>query len=215
MRREAQLGTGFEPDLVQQHLAGVPERVQRVRLPAAAVQRTHPLAVQPLAQQMLAGQLVGSRRWTPTVAPVGQRGIDRGLTRPEPGGCPRARRISAAANGSSARSSSGGPRQSASASCTCEPFSSEHQEALEAQRVDQHRVDAQLVAPPARDDLCASARELLAQLRHEHLHRLVRRRRRPFTPQPVDQPVRGDRRVGLQRQDREQRPWLGTPEGTA
>jgi hypothetical protein len=45
----AQLGTRLEPDLVEQDLPGVPERLQRLRLAPTAVEREHPLAMQPLA----------------------------------------------------------------------------------------------------------------------------------------------------------------------
>ena len=40
-----QLRARLEPDLVEQDLPGVPERLQRLRLAATAVKREHPLAM--------------------------------------------------------------------------------------------------------------------------------------------------------------------------
>src|SRR5213079_1889409 len=74
------------------------------------------------------------------------------------------RRISGAAKGSSARSSSGGPRHNASAA-HMRAVLARRQQALEAQRIDGVGIDTQLVAAPTRDDLGVGARKLLAQLR--------------------------------------------------
>jgi hypothetical protein len=77
-------------------------------------------------------------------------------------------------------------------------------EALELQRIDGVRVNAQLITATTRHDLRVGARKLLAQLGDEHLHELRGCRGRPFAPEALDQPVGGDRGVGVKRQDREQ-----------
>ena len=49
-----QLGAGLDPQLLDEHLAGVLIRLQRVGLAAAAIEREHQLPVQPFAQRVLA-----------------------------------------------------------------------------------------------------------------------------------------------------------------
>ena len=53
-----QLGRRLDPDLVDQGLPGVAERLERVGLAPAPVQREHPLRVQPLPQRVLRQQRV-------------------------------------------------------------------------------------------------------------------------------------------------------------
>jgi hypothetical protein len=83
-------------------------------------------------------------------------------------------------------------------------------ELLEAPRVQLAVAEPQLVTTPPRDDLRAVAAvgEHLAQLRDIQLDHLGRRRRRLVTPEPHDDPVRRDGRAGVQRQQRQQCPWL-------
>jgi hypothetical protein len=87
-------------------------------------------------------------------------------------------------------STSGGPRQSASAS-----RAALGDQTLEAARVDVVGSDPQLVAAAARDDR-RPALEQPAQMRDVLLDHLRRRRRRVLTPQPFHQLVGGDRAAG-------------------
>jgi hypothetical protein len=89
------------------------------------------------------------------------------------------------------------------------PVLARRHQALEVQRIDGIGIHAQLIAAPTRNDLRIGTRQLLAQLRDEHLHQLRRRSGRPFAPQPLDQPVRRDRGVGMKRQHRQQPTRLG------
>ena len=73
-----QLGARLDPELFDEHLAGVAVGLQRVGLAAAAIQREHQLRVQPLAPRMpgrepleLADQL--------SVTPGGEIGLDAHL----------------------------------------------------------------------------------------------------------------------------------------
>ena len=50
--------------------------------------------------------------------------------------------------------------------------------------------------------------ELLTQLRHIDVHALGRGRRRPLTPQLIDQPLRRDNLIAMQQQNGQQRPPL-------
>jgi hypothetical protein len=86
------------------------------------------------------------------------------------------------------------------------------EEALEAHGVDRVCRDAQLVAPRAGDDLQLGAVEHLAQLRDVELDELGRTRGRVLAPEAFRQPVDRERRVGLQRQHREQRAVLRAAE---
>ena len=52
----AQLGPGLDPERLHERPAGVAERVERLGLPAGAVEREHQQRPQPLAQRMLVDQ---------------------------------------------------------------------------------------------------------------------------------------------------------------
>jgi hypothetical protein len=201
----AQLGTRLEPHLVEQDPPGVPERLQRLRLPAAAIEREHALTVQPLAQRVLADQVVELAEHR-VVSPAGQRGVDRRLARLQPEvleppdlGCGE-RLVGKVVE----------RRPAPQRECLTQVRAvlARRHEALEAQCVNGVGIHPQLIAATARDDLRVGARELLAQLGDEHLHELRRRSRRPFTPQPLDQPIGGHRGIRVQCQHREQRTRL-------
>ena len=88
------------------------------------------------------------------------------------------------------------------------------EEPLEAVRVELLGIERQLVAALARDDRAVAAasvraRQRLAQTRDVHLQRLGRAGGRMLPPQRVDQAVRGERLVGVEQQQREQRARLG------
>ena len=74
---------GIDAELTGEQVAGPPVGGERLGLPAAAVQRQHELAVQPLPQRMLSGQLfqLGGERVVPAKRQVS---VDPGLQRGEP-----------------------------------------------------------------------------------------------------------------------------------
>ena len=74
---------GVDAELAGEQVAGTPVGGQRLGLPAAAIQRQHELAVQPLPQRMLGGQLLqlAGERVVPAKRQVS---IDPRLQRGEP-----------------------------------------------------------------------------------------------------------------------------------
>ena len=116
------------------------------------------------------------------------------------------RAISAAAKASNVKSASGAPRHSPSAclstvaaasnSLIAKRVAAAIEQPLERAHVDLLGLHAQHVAvidgddQPARRASRRRAVERLAQPRDVDLHRLGRRRRRAFTPQRLDQPIR-------------------------
>ena len=143
-----------------------PVGLERLRLAARAVQREHQLAAQPLAQRVLGDERLELADEL-GVPPQREVGVDPGLQRGEAQLVqPRDRRPRA--NGSSARSASGGPRHSASASRRARrrarPAASAarpRDELLEAVEVELARLDAQQVARAARVTSRPSARARL------------------------------------------------------
>jgi hypothetical protein len=88
---------------------------------------------------------------------------------------------------------------------------------LEALRVEAVGIERQLVAALARHDHAGRAvtgltRERLAQARDLHLHRLGGAGGWTLAPELVDQPVRCERLVGVQQQQRQQCPLLAPAE---
>ena len=75
--------SGIDAELTGEQVAGALVGGERLCLPAAAVQRQHELAVQPLPQRMVGGQLLqfGSEG---IVAAQGQVGVDPGLEGGQP-----------------------------------------------------------------------------------------------------------------------------------
>ena len=81
--QSAQLGAWLDADLLHERRPRLPVRLQRLRLPPGAVEREHPLAVQPFTQRVLADQpieLAGQLG----VAPGRQVGLDRHLGGAQP-----------------------------------------------------------------------------------------------------------------------------------
>ena len=148
------------------------------------------------------------------VAAGGQVGVDRQLG----GGQPQLFQPAdlGDANGSSATSASGSPRNSASAWRAASPFGARAASATSRssrQHIDQLAVDLQLVRAPAGDDLRAAVvGQHLAQPPDVVLDHLGRAGRRLLAPQTLDQPVRGDGPVGLQPEHRQDRALLGPAE---
>ena len=203
-----QLRPRLGADRLHQRGPGLTVGGERFGLPATAVQRQHPLRVQPLAQR-----LGGNKRLELSehlaVSALRQVVLDRKLDRGQPQLLEpadlRARErllrhvIQRRAAPQRQRLARRRPRD----------------EPLKALRIDGARAEPQLVAASARDDLRAvPARcERLAQLGHVDLDDLGRRRRRLLAPEPVDQTHSRDRGVGVERQHRQQRARLAPAEG--
>ena len=201
--RRRSSGPGLDADWPRRATrAGVAVGLERVGLAPGAVQGEHPLRVQRARAAAARAPAARARRRT---RDGGRRpGRGRSRARRAASRSSSSRRISAAANGSPATSSSGGPRHSASASRGCPAATSRSKR----RDVEVLRAEPQLVAAPARDDRARRAGERLAQLRHVELHELRRRRGRRLAPQAVDQPLGGDGRAGVQREHRQQRARL-------
>ena len=198
-----QLRAGLDADLLHQHRARLAVGVKRLRLPAAAVQRQHPLRVQALPQRVLGHQRVELADDL-AVPAGGQVTVDRQLERRD------AKLVQTADLGRRERLVRHIRQRRAAPQAQRVARRARRDELLEAPRIQLAVAEPQLVTAPARDDLGAVATvgERLAQLRDVQLHHLGRRRRRLVTPEPPDEPIRRDRRARVQRQQRQQRPWL-------
>ena len=95
-----ELGSGLDPELLDEHLARPSIGLQRIGLAPAAVQREHQLRVQLLAPRMLGGQAARSgtsSAWRPAARPA-----SHAQPRRPPAAAPPASRARVAANGSEA-----------------------------------------------------------------------------------------------------------------
>ena len=151
------------------------------------------------------------------MAAGGQVGVDRELAR-RVSRSSSSRRISAFANGSSARSASGSPLNSASAWRAVSPGAPFAVAASATSRSSrwtstQLAVDPQLVRAPAGEDLRAAVgAERLAQPPDVVLDHLRGARRGRLAPQALDQPVGRDGPVRLQPEHRQDRALLRSAE---
>ena len=73
-----EFGARFDPELLDEDLAGVAIGLQRVGLAAAAIEREHQLGVQPLTPWVLGGELLELADQV-GVAPGGELGVDAHL----------------------------------------------------------------------------------------------------------------------------------------
>ncbi len=213
-----QLGPWLDPDLLDQRRACLAVGVEGLGLAPVTVEGEHALRVKALAQGLL-----GDQRLEPGedlgVAPGGELGVDRQLERPqvkllepadlgggeglvgdvgEGGAAPQLERGAGQAVGPARRLASGLLDQ-----------------LLEAQGVDGVRGQAQLVAAPAGEDLrlCAALAEGLAQARDVSLDVLGGARRGVVSPERVDQPIAAERRVRIEREQRDDAALLASPQG--
>ena len=92
----------------------------------------------------------------------------------------------------------------------CERFSSVPEEALEAVQIELVALDVEYVAGWASRQSCVSER--FPEPRDVVVEGMARRRRRPLSPEAIDEAVAGDDLVGVQEEDREQRTLLRAPE---
>ena len=198
-----QLRAGLHADLLHQHRSRLAVGVERLRLPTAAIQGQHALRVQALPQRVLGHQRVELADDL-AVPAGGQVTVDRQLERRD------TKLVQTADLGRRERLVRHIRQRRAAPQTQRVARRARRDELLEAPRIQLPVAEPQLVTAPARDDLGAVATvgERLAQLRDVQLHHLGRCGRRLLTPEPPDEPIRRDRRTGVQRQQREQRPWL-------
>jgi hypothetical protein len=216
----AQLRSGFEPELGVECGARRAERGQRVGVAAGAVEREHQLAVQALVPRVLADQLLelADQLVVPAEPQIGVHPIlecgkaqlvqapDLGLRealiahlrqrRP----APQPQRVAQDLRG--ARGVALLQRPSAVLRARPKHLG------VQLPRPDREQVAAGRRAQPRRASN-VGALERLAQPRDGQLQALDRARRGRLASQLLDQPIDRHRLVGMQQQQREQRPLLG------
>ena len=205
------------PELLDERVARVLVGRQRLGLAPGTVEREHQLGTRPFAERLGGDdrlELADELRMTPEreigVDPILDRG-DAQLFQAA---------ASVAANGSPATSASAGPRQRPSAAVNRSAASSVapptrrrarlRGQALEAGEVELVGLDADRVAAAA--SLQAVGAERTAQAGHVDLHRLRRAGRRGLAPEGVDEALDGDRLVGVEQEDGEERALLRAAE---
>ena len=200
-----EVGSRLDADLFHERGARVAVGLERLGLPAAAVEREHPLAVHVLAQRVLGGQRVELADHL-GVSPGLQVGVDRHL------GGAQAQFFEAA--------DLGGRERLLGEVCQWLTAPQRERVARQAlveqplgqQDVDHALGDLQLVPAPVGHDPDAVLPEHASQVRHVELHHLRPARRRLVAPEPFREMVRGDRAARLQGQHREHRPLLAGAE---
>jgi hypothetical protein len=218
LQRRARL----EPEFVDEDLARVAVDVERLRLPARAVERRHERQPRALAERVLGheGLELGHRL---AVAPEREVGVEAELERRETDLLePDDRGLREALVGdvgerrtAPQRQRLAEPRRGLGRHAAGEQAPSLVHEPLEAVEVEFVRPDPHDVPRRARRQHVL--RERLAQPRHVDPQRRGGTLRRLVPPQFVDQPLRGDDLVGMQQEHREQRPGPATAKrhGTA
>ena len=172
-----QLRPRLYADRLDERRARLTVGVQRVSLPAAAIQRQHPQGVQALAQRLLGDERLELADHSDVPA-GGQIVLDGELDRGEPQILqPADLQRSEWLRGDIVKRRPAPQRQ-------CVARRSLGHQTLKAPGVDIAGPETQLVAATARDDLGAvpARRQHLAQLRNVDLHHLRRGRRRLLTP---------------------------------
>ena len=204
----AQRGSGLDADLLDERGSRLPVGLQRLRLASRAVQREHPLRLQPFAQRVAGDEhlelcedlAMAARRQVAVDRTFGRGQVqllepadlagrerlprDVGQRRPAPQRERLARQVV-------------------------------RDERREAQRIDVAVAEAQLVPAPAGDDLRAVAAgcQRLANLRDVELHHLGRRGRRILAPERLDESLARHRRALVEGQHGQQRPRLAPADG--
>jgi hypothetical protein len=206
--QSAQLGAGLDADLLHQGGPGLAVGSECVRLATRAVQREHPLRMQLLAQRLVQHQRLQLSYDIAMAARI-QVDVDRQLH----GRQPQLLQPPDLGGGERLTGDIVERRATPQGQCLTRPAACD--EPLEARDVELVGAEPQLVPVPAREDLLAIARrgQRLAQLRHVELHQLGGRRRRPLTPQRVDQAIGRHRRAGVQRKHGQQRARLARANG--
>jgi hypothetical protein len=160
--------------LVHERVACVAIGLQRSRLPAAAVQREHPLRVQALAQRLLLDERADPRRDF-VMSPGGQVGVDRQLRRLHAQVLEPPDRVRSEGLVGHVRQRRPAPEREGVAGggggrAVAVPPAGDRQQALEPADVHRVRIHAQLVAAPTREDLRppCSARGAPSAVRSRH-----------------------------------------------
>ena len=220
--QRAQLGPGLDADLLDERRRA-PGGTRRARPPGGRS------GTAPASAARAGARAAGARRRAPRARrPAARAGRARARRRSRSSTATRrsssSRSTSTRANGSNSRSASGRPRHSPSASRSASPRppgprarapAAPRRAAFEAVQVEPAGRDVQHVARRARDEhrVAAAVRaERLAEPRDVDLERVAGGGGRVVGPQLLDQPIAGHDAVGLQQQDREQRPLLGAAE---
>jgi hypothetical protein len=210
----AQLRPRLDAELAGQPVAGLLHRVERVGLAAGAIEREHPLAHEPLAQRVIAGEVVelGQKlragpafevgldalldcRQPPLLEPLGlgirERLVeDVGERRPAPHGQRLVEK----------------PRRDGRVAARARPL----ERLFEAVEVELARSDSdQIAGRPAQQPIGA---QQAPKPRDVAVERLRRAGRRLVAPESRDQPVARDRLVGAEQEHREQAALLGPAE---
>src|SRR6266516_5594947 len=174
-----QLWAGLEPELLAERPAGLAVRLQRVRLPAGAVEGAHQLSLQPLAEWVFADELLELRDDL-GVAACGEIVLDAVLEHGEPLFLEAAARLVRESLISQVEEWRPTPeRQRLVASAFL-------RQAFESLQVELSLLDAGQIARTACHD--AAVPELPPQVRNRVLEDLRSRRRGSFVPERVDQP---------------------------
>ena len=210
---------GSIPSSSDQPSARVAVGAQRLGLPARPVEREHELAAQPLAERMLGRECLELRRRAPVPAEC-QVGVHALLERCQPEFLEPL--DLGRANDSYARSASASPRQSASASRSTRAASAGRVAARSPpgpprasarnvwRRSGRGRPRAR--SRPARVT-SRSAVERLPEPRDLMVEAAIGRAGRAVPPDLVDQPVARHDLIGVQEEDREERPLLRASDG--
>ena len=204
----AQLRTRFRADRLHEGSAEVAVGLERVGLPAGAIEGEHPLGVQALSQRLLGRDRLDLPDDLPVPA-ARQVAVHGQLDRPQ------AQLLQAADLAARERLVRDvGQRRAAPQHQRLARHPAGDQ-LLEAMSVQATVAQAQLVAAPAREDLPAvsALRQRLAQLGDVELDHLVGSGRWLLAPQPFHEPVGRDGRALVQREQGEQGARLARADG--
>jgi hypothetical protein len=211
----------LDSQLLDQPAPRVLVRLQGVRLTVAAVEGEHQLRAQVLAVGMLRDQRLQLSDDLGVLTEL-ELGVDQLLERGEPQlvqACDLGlgeRLVGEVVERPTApqRQSLLEHRRGGRGASRCQLGPALGEEPLEPVGVERLRIEPQLVPPLARDELGGSggAGQRLAQARHVHLERLGWTGGRVLPPELVDQTVGAQGLVGVDEEQREQRPLLAASE---
>ena len=200
-----QLGPGLHADLLHERVARLPVRVERLGLTLGAIEREHPLGVQPFAQRVVRDERLELADHV-GMPPGFQVCFDRQLVRVH------AELVEPADLG-------GGERLVGDVGQRFPPPECERlarprlvDQPREPSDVDRLGGNPELVVAAVRDDRGTVAVQESAQLRHVELHHLRSARWRLLAPQPLREPVGRHRPVGLEAEHRQKRALLAGAE---
>ena len=221
----AELRAGLDADLVDQASPGLPVGLERLGLSAGAIESEHLQVAQAFAQWMLGDQALEPRSGDRVAAEL-QLGVDPALERDhakllEPCNL----RLCEGLEGEIGQGVTPPLVQCALEQpsrligpAVAQRLSALVKRVLKPDEVEVGFIDPEQVAARGRHEdrggvaLGARARERLAQARDVHAHALHGSRGGALAPERVDQAVGRDALVRVERQQREDRPLLGSPQ---